>query len=353
MGVLGEYEPEEMLRKLDAEVAAWTKADPTTPGATGAAPDRRRRAGCAGQGRALPPAHGLGAHRARRRARRQAQRAGLSRRAGRAVEPARRAAAPRADSSSRPNFHLGIDPEFSMKDGTPPGRKVGTYDAADVNYASGFLADLVTQYSLPPKVLVVHRFTQHGVTNTKKITLDPRVQIVMDMDGFGPPDLKRNTFRKWIKAEPVQFAGWKQFYKPRNDSPRTTIARNPEAASPAGLHPVPVSRRSATHCRYGQNPDEYRSAPANRLLHHPDRRRARIHQRHVPAVPVRRVAERPAPREEIEQRVRRASSAPSRCARGSRAASASDSPSSPCRSGSRSCSTTCPSGACRARASPA
>ncbi len=25
MGVLGEYEPEEMLKKLDAEVAAWTK----------------------------------------------------------------------------------------------------------------------------------------------------------------------------------------------------------------------------------------------------------------------------------------------------------------------------------------
>ena len=31
MGVLGEYEPEEMLRKLDTEVAAWTKADPATP----------------------------------------------------------------------------------------------------------------------------------------------------------------------------------------------------------------------------------------------------------------------------------------------------------------------------------
>jgi hypothetical protein len=125
---------------------------------------------------------------------------------------------------SRANFHLGIDPEFSMKDGTPPGRKVGTFDAADINYASGFLADLVTARALPPKVLVVHRFTQHGVTNSRKITLDPRVQVVMDMDGFGPPDLKKNTFRKWIRAEPVQFAGWKQFYKPRNDSPRTTIA---------------------------------------------------------------------------------------------------------------------------------
>jgi hypothetical protein len=135
---------------------------------------------------------------------------------------------------SRPQFHLGIDPEFSMKDGTPPGRKVGTFDAVDVNYASAFLADLVTKYSLPPKVLVIHRFTQHGVTNTSRITLDPRVQIVMDMDGFGPPDLKKGTFRRWIEAEPVQFAGWKQFYKPRNDSPRTTIEEILK------LHPRPV-----------------------------------------------------------------------------------------------------------------
>ncbi|MEP6766851.1 MAG: hypothetical protein ABJB66_21220, partial [Gemmatimonadaceae bacterium] len=31
MGVLGEYPKEEMFAKLDHEVAAWTKADPTTP----------------------------------------------------------------------------------------------------------------------------------------------------------------------------------------------------------------------------------------------------------------------------------------------------------------------------------
>jgi hypothetical protein len=233
MGVLGEYEPEEMLRKLDSEVAAWTKADPATPvqpalhliavvaqGAPGKDGRYRLRMDSALIERVATLA-----------AKRNALvfldvQVGLSN---------LHEELPRlAPFLARPNFHLGIDPEFSMKDGTPPGRKVGTYDAADVNYASGFLADLVTKHSLPPKVLVVHRFTQHGVTNSGKITLDPRVQIVMDMDGFGPPDLKKNTFRKWIKAEPVQFAGWKQFYKPRNDSPRTTIAEILK------LHPRPL-----------------------------------------------------------------------------------------------------------------
>lgn len=53
--------------------------------------------------------------------------------------------------------------------------------------------------------------------------LDPHVQIVMHMDGFGPPVMKRNTFGNYIRPESVQFVGWKQCYKARNDDPRTTI----------------------------------------------------------------------------------------------------------------------------------
>jgi hypothetical protein len=125
---------------------------------------------------------------------------------------------------SRPNFHLGIDPEFSMKLGGLPGKRIGTFDAEDINYATEWLASVVKKYDIPPKVFVIHRFTQRGVTNYQNIKLDPAVQIVMHMDGFGAPWLKRNTFRAYIKSEPVQFVGWKQFYKAKNDSPRTPIA---------------------------------------------------------------------------------------------------------------------------------
>ena len=129
-----------------------------------------------------------------------------------------------ANFLARPNFHLGIDPEFAMKHGGIPGKRIGTYDAADINYAAEFLQTLVKNHKLPPKILVVHRFTKNGVTNADKIVLRPEVQVVMHMDGFGAPSLKRNSFRQFVKAEPVQFAGWKQFYKAKNDSPRTTIA---------------------------------------------------------------------------------------------------------------------------------
>ena len=106
-----------------------------------------------------------------------------------------------------------MDPEFSMKDGTKPGKKIGTYDASDINYVSGFLAKMVKKYNLPPKILVVHRFTKKMVTNYKNITLRPEVQVVMDMDGWGEPDLKTGTYRYFIDREPVQFTGFKLFYK--------------------------------------------------------------------------------------------------------------------------------------------
>jgi hypothetical protein len=48
------------------------------------------------------------------------------------------------------------------------------------------------------------------------------VQFVMHMDGFGAPWLKRDSYYSYIKKEPVQFAGWKQFTKAKNDNPTTS-----------------------------------------------------------------------------------------------------------------------------------
>ena len=112
-----------------------------------------------------------------------------------------------------PNVHLGIDPEFSMKDGVKPGKRIGTYDAADINYCSQYLAGLVKKYNLPPKVFTVHRFTKKMVTNYKNIKLRPEVQMVMHMDGWGEPELKKGTYRHFIFSEPVEFTGFKLFYK--------------------------------------------------------------------------------------------------------------------------------------------
>jgi len=84
----------------------------------------------------------------------------------------------------KPNVHLAIDPEFSMKNGGLPGEKIGTLDAKDINFCSDYLANLVRENHLSPKILVIHRFTQGMITNYRQIRLPPEVQIVINMDGW-------------------------------------------------------------------------------------------------------------------------------------------------------------------------
>jgi hypothetical protein len=122
----------------------------------------------------------------------------------------------------RPNVHLALDPEFAMPGKKRPGTVIGTLDAREVNLTIDTLARLVKEHELPPKMLIVHRFTRPMLTNQEQIRLDPRVQVVIDMDGFGAPFLKRDSYRRYIFEHPVQFTGFKLFYK--NDKPLLTPA---------------------------------------------------------------------------------------------------------------------------------
>lgn len=212
MGILGEVRPDEMLRRLDKEVAAWTKADSTTPAIPALhliAVVAQGSAGSDGKWRARMP-DSLIAMVEEWASRRNAI-LFLDIQVGKSTLQAE---LPRlAHWFAKPNVHLGIDPEFSMKTGHAPGKRIGTMDAADVNYASQFLQELVTRHNLPPKVLVVHRFTRPMLTNYRNIKLDPRVQIVIQMDGWGNAELKRGSYVNFVYNEPVQFTGFKIFYK--------------------------------------------------------------------------------------------------------------------------------------------
>ncbi len=222
MGVLGEYPTDEMLAKLASTTAEWTKADPSTP--------------------AIPAIHYIAVV-----AQGSAGREGkyILRMPDDQIEHAIALAArlqglvfldvqvgkstlehelPQlAKYLALPQVHLAVDPEFSMKYGDRPGTVIGTFDAADINYAAEYLASLVRAHHLPPKMLVVHRFTQKMVTNYDKIRPLPEVQVVMDMDGFGSKEKKRGTYDLVIYPEPVQFAGIKLFYKNDNNPPANGI----------------------------------------------------------------------------------------------------------------------------------
>jgi hypothetical protein len=140
---------------------------------------------------------------------------------------------------SMPNVHFGIDPEFILASkGKRPGSAVGTVDATDINWVGDYLADLVRKHDLPPKIFMIHRFTQGMVTNTQNIKLHPEIQIVMDMDGWGSPAKKKSTWYNWIYPEPVQFTGFKLFYV--NDTKKSGEKEMMSKTEILKLVPVPV-----------------------------------------------------------------------------------------------------------------
>jgi len=235
MGILGELPPEQMLAKFDGELERWRKADPSTPVQPALHLIAVVAQGSAGKD---------GMWRARmsdslvERVYSWAQRKNailfLDVQVGHSTLQQE---LPRLGKFlKRPDVHLGIDPEFSMKTGAKPGTKIGTFDAADVNYAAGFLADLVTSEKIPPKVLVVHRFTRPMLTNTKNIRLDPRVQVVVNMDGWGPQWMKLDSYHDYVYLHPVQYTGFKLFY--HNDTKKGGPLLTPEQV--LKLIPKPV-----------------------------------------------------------------------------------------------------------------
>lgn len=212
MGVLGEYSPDKVLSMLDSTAKAWAAADPSTPVVPAVdyiAVAAQNVPWKDGKYRFRMPSkqidkaismgeriHGL---------------VFLDVQTGwSTVEAEVPLLAPYL---KMPNVELALDPEFALAEGKRPGTRVGTMNAAEINFAARYLAKLVRENHLPPKILVVHRFTERMVTGSHAIKPLPEVQIVMDMDGFGSPTLKTSTYKSYIARQPVQFTGFKLFYK--------------------------------------------------------------------------------------------------------------------------------------------
>lgn len=222
MGILGEYEPEEVLSRLRKEVLAWNNADPATPvipaihyivtvaqGTAGADGDWTSRMPDAEIEKAISMAKEID---------------GI---VFLDVQPGQstieREVAAIMPYLAQPQIHLGIDPEFAMKNGRKPGEYIGTLDASEINNVISMLSKVVQENNLPPKVLVVHRFTEKMVTNYHLIHPTKEVQVVLTMDGWGTPELKSGIYRQVVASEPVQFTGVKLFYKNDMRSPSTRL----------------------------------------------------------------------------------------------------------------------------------
>ena len=236
MGILGEFPREQVLAQLASTSAKWEAADPDTPVRPAIhyiAMVAQAEAGSDGMYRNVMPDEHI--ERAYSMAKEIDGIMFLDLQVG--LSTIERELPQFREYFTRPEVHLGIDPEFSMKTGDRPGTVIGSFDADDINFTIEWLSQIVREHQLPPKVLVVHRFTQNMVQGYDQIRPTPEVQVVIHMDGWGPTDLKTSTYRRVVEPEPVQFAGLKIFYKNDLKPPSTGIFTPTQALQ---LHPEPV-----------------------------------------------------------------------------------------------------------------
>ena len=211
MGALGEFPREEMLARLQRQANAWKEADPSTPVIPGL-----HLIAVVAQGDPGPS----GKYRTQIRdavvdsIHKMAQSInGILFVDVQVGTDDIRSIMPRFDSIlAKPDVHFAVDPEFYMRGGVVPGRKIGTMYAADINWVMDRLTKIVQDNNLPPKLLIIHRFTRGMVPDVQNVRLRPEVQLVMHMDGWGAPWLKYDSYRDYIVRHPAQYTGWKNFY---------------------------------------------------------------------------------------------------------------------------------------------
>ena len=112
-----------------------------------------------------------------------------------------------------PHVHLALDPEFAWGPDEYPLIDIGHIDGSVVNRAQDLLERLAIEHRLPNKILIVHQFRPAMLRNKASIRPSEWVETVIDADGFGRRDVKLDQWERVIRGDNVQRAGIKLFYK--------------------------------------------------------------------------------------------------------------------------------------------
>ena len=111
------------------------------------------------------------------------------------------------------HVHVAIDPEFATRGKQePPGEAIGYLTPEQVNGVQGYLRELSTREAIPPKVLVLHQFRADMLHDPERIERIEGVDLLIDMDGWGPLDQKLDGYRLFALAPYAEYAGFKLFY---------------------------------------------------------------------------------------------------------------------------------------------
>jgi len=116
------------------------------------------------------------------------------------------------DYLRNPHVHPALDPEFMLGPGQQPGVDLGSITADKVTYAQQTVAQWAADDGVPEKFLLVHQFNYYMIENKEDIGIVDGVQLVINADGWGPPSDKHASYDVVITQDPIQYNGIKNFY---------------------------------------------------------------------------------------------------------------------------------------------
>ena len=112
-----------------------------------------------------------------------------------------------------PHVHVALDPEFATRGLGRPGTAIGRIRADTVDQVQAYLAAIVREQEIPPKLLVLHQFLGWMLPGAASGYADhPEVEIVIDMDGYGSPPEKLVGYRLYALAAYAERPALKLFF---------------------------------------------------------------------------------------------------------------------------------------------
>lgn len=112
---------------------------------------------------------------------------------------------------AEPDVFVAIDPEFALAGRSRPGAAIGAIDANAINDAQAYLAGLADKLRLPKKLLIVHQFQDEMISGAERIERRDDVDVIIDMDGYGPAEIKQVKYGRYGAAPYAQHGGIKIF----------------------------------------------------------------------------------------------------------------------------------------------
>ena len=125
----------------------------------------------------------------------------------------------------RPYVGLALDPEWRLRPDEVHLRQIGSVDIDEVNEVGAWLAALVRDNDLPPKVLTLHQFNLSMIRGRERLdTGIDEIQWLLHADGQGSQRDKQTTWAALrVDLPDGVWLGWKNFED--EDSPMLTPAQ--------------------------------------------------------------------------------------------------------------------------------